>query len=65
MIGSSSADIRQSVAWNVHGETIPARDLSRVTRAENFDAYAPGCGLRREAHDSVFCAGRQIRRFLG
>ena len=40
LIGSSSSDIRQRSTLAVHGETIPARDLSRTTRAENFDAYA-------------------------
>ncbi|MFF5084806.1 glycoside hydrolase family 3 C-terminal domain-containing protein [Actinoplanes sp. NPDC000266] len=40
LIGASSGDIRQRVTWKVKGETIPARDLSRVTRAETFDAYA-------------------------
>ncbi|XVU21997.1 glycoside hydrolase family 3 C-terminal domain-containing protein [Actinoplanes sp. CA-054009] len=40
LIGSSSDDIRQRATLKVKGETIPARDLSRVTRAETFDAYA-------------------------
>jgi beta-glucosidase len=40
LIGSSSSDIRARTAIPVHGETIPARDLSRTTRAENFDRYA-------------------------
>jgi beta-glucosidase len=40
LVGSSSADIRQRGTLRVHGETIPDRDLSKVTRAENFDAYA-------------------------
>ncbi|MBC2906653.1 glycoside hydrolase family 3 protein, partial [Streptomyces cupreus] len=39
MIGASSADIRARTTWGVQGETIPARDLSRTTRAENFDDY--------------------------
>ncbi|MFF5295838.1 glycoside hydrolase family 3 protein [Paractinoplanes globisporus] len=49
LIGSSSSDIRQRTTWNVHGETIPARDLSRTTRAENFDAYAPAVKLVDES----------------
>ena len=49
LIGSSSSDIRQRVAWNVHGETIPARDLSKTTRAENFDGYADGVKLVDES----------------
>ena len=57
MIGSSSADIRQSVTWNVRGETIPARDLSKVTRAENFDAYAPGVKLVDESKASGTAVG--------
>jgi beta-glucosidase len=40
MAGSSSADVRARGAFRVAGETIPARDLSRPTRAENFDDYA-------------------------
>jgi beta-glucosidase len=40
LVGSSSADIRQRGTLRVHGETIPARDLSRTTRAESFDTYA-------------------------
>ena len=40
LIGSSSSDIRQRATLRVRGETIPARDLSSTTRAENFDAYA-------------------------
>ncbi len=40
LIGASSADIRQRATLAVRGETIPARDLGRTTRAENFDDYA-------------------------
>lgn len=40
MAGSSSADIRARGAVHVRGETIPPRDLSRTTRAEDFDDYA-------------------------
>jgi beta-glucosidase len=39
LAGASSADIRQRAALPVRGETIPARDLTRTTRAESFDAY--------------------------
>ncbi|WP_338779505.1 fibronectin type III-like domain-contianing protein [Streptomyces sp. DG1A-41] len=39
LVGASSADIRTRTAWPVRGETIPPRDLSRSTRAENFDDY--------------------------
>ncbi|MDN3028679.1 glycoside hydrolase family 3 protein [Streptomyces sp. S.PB5] len=39
LVGSSSADIRARTTWQVSGETIPARDLTRTTRAENFDDY--------------------------
>ncbi|MFF7449271.1 MULTISPECIES: glycoside hydrolase family 3 C-terminal domain-containing protein [unclassified Streptomyces] len=39
MVGASSADVRARATWRVSGETIPARDLSRTTRAENFDDY--------------------------
>ncbi|WP_433473150.1 glycoside hydrolase family 3 C-terminal domain-containing protein [Spirillospora sp. CA-142024] len=37
LIGSSSADIRQQTTLDVRGETIPDRDLSKTTRAADFD----------------------------
>jgi beta-glucosidase len=40
MVGGSSDDIRLRSALTVRGETIPDRDLSATTRAENFDAYS-------------------------
>jgi beta-glucosidase len=40
MAGASSADIRARTTWQVHGETIPPRNLSKNTRAENFDDYS-------------------------
>ncbi|MFC4071079.1 glycoside hydrolase family 3 C-terminal domain-containing protein [Actinoplanes subglobosus] len=40
LLGSSSADIRQRATWAVPGETIPARDLGKETRAETFDDYS-------------------------
>ncbi|MGW5608960.1 glycoside hydrolase family 3 C-terminal domain-containing protein [Streptomyces sp. NPDC003753] len=40
MIGASSTDIRTRTSLKVRGETIPPRDLSGVTRAENFDDYS-------------------------
>ncbi|MFI6268550.1 glycoside hydrolase family 3 protein [Micromonospora zamorensis] len=40
MVGASAQDIWARAAVRVRGETIPARDLSRPTRAENFDRYA-------------------------
>jgi len=39
LVGASSADIRQKAVVQVKGEKIPARDLSRTTQAQNFDAY--------------------------
>ncbi|MDT9701573.1 carbohydrate-binding protein [Streptomyces sp. P17] len=39
MAGASSTNVRVRTTWRVKGETIPARDLSRTTRAENFDDY--------------------------
>ncbi|WP_328496018.1 glycoside hydrolase family 3 C-terminal domain-containing protein [Streptomyces sp. NBC_00414] len=39
LVGASSEDIRSRASLKVAGETIPARDLSRTTRAENFDDY--------------------------
>jgi beta-glucosidase len=40
LVGSSSTDIRQRSSVTVRGETIPPRDLSRTTRAIDFDDYA-------------------------
>jgi beta-glucosidase len=39
LAGASSQDIRQRALLPVRGETIPARDLTRTTRAESFDTY--------------------------
>ncbi len=39
MVGASSADIRQRATVQVRGEDIPARRLSRETRAIDFDDY--------------------------
>jgi beta-glucosidase len=39
MAGSSSADIRRTTPVRVTGERIPPRDLSRTTRAADFDDY--------------------------
>ncbi|WP_328938409.1 glycoside hydrolase family 3 C-terminal domain-containing protein [Streptomyces tauricus] len=39
LVGASSEDIRSRTSVKVAGETIPARDLARTTRAENFDDY--------------------------
>jgi beta-glucosidase len=51
LVGSSSSDIRARASWAVHGETIPPRDLSRTTRAENFDDYS-GISLVDESRAS-------------
>ncbi|MFI1353442.1 glycoside hydrolase family 3 C-terminal domain-containing protein [Streptomyces sp. NPDC020898] len=40
LVGASSSDIRTRATWRAQGETIPPRNLSRVTRAENFDDYS-------------------------
>ncbi|WP_432036646.1 glycoside hydrolase family 3 C-terminal domain-containing protein [Streptomyces cucumeris] len=39
-VGASSGDIRTRTQWRVRGERIPSRDLSRRTRAADFDDYA-------------------------
>ena len=39
LVGTSSSDIRAQSVLRVNGEKIPPRDLSKVTRAENFDGY--------------------------
>ncbi|MGB7537694.1 MAG: glycoside hydrolase family 3 C-terminal domain-containing protein [Anaerolineales bacterium] len=38
MVGRSSADLPLQASITIDGETIPNRDLTRLTRAENFDA---------------------------
>jgi beta-glucosidase len=58
LVGSSSDDIRQRSTLRVHGETIPARDLTRTTRAENFDAYA-GARLVDESKSAGTAVGAQ------
>jgi beta-glucosidase len=40
LVGASSSDIRGRTSTHVKGETIPPRDLSRTTRAIDFDDYA-------------------------
>ncbi|WP_395107886.1 glycoside hydrolase family 3 C-terminal domain-containing protein [Actinomadura sp. SCN-SB] len=39
MVGASSADIRRRATLAVPGETVPARDLTRPTRAVDFDDH--------------------------
>ncbi|RIX59702.1 beta-glucosidase [Paenibacillus nanensis] len=39
MLGASSADLRLEGSLTVVGETIPPRDLERVTLAANYDTY--------------------------
>ncbi|MHB9861347.1 glycoside hydrolase family 3 protein [Streptomyces sp. YIM S03343] len=52
MVGSSSTDIHARTSWQVKGETIPPRNLTKVTRAENFDDYAEGIHLVDESKTS-------------
>ncbi|WP_436763718.1 carbohydrate-binding protein [Streptosporangium sp. V21-05] len=40
MVGSASDAIRQRATIRVDGERVPARDLTRTTRAADFDDYA-------------------------
>ncbi|GAA4226352.1 hypothetical protein FHR32_004071 [Streptosporangium album] len=40
LVGPSSDSVRQRATVQVTGERIPARDLTRVTRAADFDDYA-------------------------
>ncbi|MET7332329.1 glycoside hydrolase family 3 C-terminal domain-containing protein [Nonomuraea sp. NPDC005650] len=40
LVGSASDRIRQSATLRVSGETIPVRDLTKTTRAMDFDDYA-------------------------
>ncbi|MGB3444034.1 MAG: glycoside hydrolase family 3 C-terminal domain-containing protein [Actinophytocola sp.] len=55
LVGASSTDIRQRGSVRVKGEAIPPRDLSRTTRAVDFDDYT-GVSLvdtSKERGDSV------------
>lgn len=40
LVGSASDRIRQSTTMRVSGESIPVRDLTRTTRAMDFDDYS-------------------------
>ncbi|GLY79420.1 glycoside hydrolase family 3 C-terminal domain-containing protein [Actinoallomurus iriomotensis] len=65
LVGASSADIRQRAALRLNGETIPARDLTRTTRAVDFDDYR---GVRlvdetKERGDAVGAADGDWLRF--
>ncbi|UBU14533.1 glycoside hydrolase family 3 C-terminal domain-containing protein [Nonomuraea gerenzanensis] len=40
LVGSASDRIRQSTTLRVSGETVPVRDLTKVTRAMDFDDYS-------------------------
>ncbi|MEV4801928.1 glycoside hydrolase family 3 C-terminal domain-containing protein [Nonomuraea sp. NPDC049421] len=40
LVGSASDRIRQSTTLRVSGETVPVRDLTKPTRAMDFDDYA-------------------------
>lgn len=54
MIGSSSGDIRLHCSLTADGETIPARNLLRKTRAVNYDDYdGVIIGENTEGGDSV------------
>ncbi|MFG1877131.1 glycoside hydrolase family 3 C-terminal domain-containing protein [Sphaerisporangium sp. NPDC049003] len=57
MVGGSSTAIRQRTTLSVKGEKIPARDLSKVTRAADFDDYA-GVQLVDESKASGDAVGR-------
>ncbi|NGO75074.1 carbohydrate-binding protein [Streptomyces sp. YC504] len=61
MVGSSSGDLRGRTTLEVRGETVPARDLSRTTRAENFDDYA-GVRLVDEAKPRGTAVGAESAR---
>ncbi|WP_214107741.1 glycoside hydrolase family 3 protein [Acrocarpospora catenulata] len=56
LVGSSSAAIRQRTTVNVAGETIPRRDLTRSTRASDFDDYT-GIELLDESKASGTAVG--------
>ena len=65
LVGASSADIRARTTLRVRGETIPPRDLSKDTRAIDFDDYA-GVDLVDESKargDAVGAASGDWLRF--
>ncbi|WNV88454.1 glycoside hydrolase family 3 C-terminal domain-containing protein [Umezawaea sp. Da 62-37] len=64
-VGASVDDIRQRGSVRVRGETIPARDLAKATRAVDFDDYS-GVTLvdeSKERGDAVGAAAGQWIRF--
>jgi beta-glucosidase len=65
LVGASSTDIRKRTTLRVNGETIPPRDLSKDTRAIDFDDYA-GVDLVDESKargDAVGAAAGDWLRF--
>ncbi|GIE90626.1 glycoside hydrolase family 3 protein [Actinoplanes regularis] len=60
LVGSSSADLRQRASLPVRGETIPARDLSKTTRAETFDDYSGARLLDESKASGTVVAGDWI-----
>ncbi|PHO07027.1 hypothetical protein BFT35_07805 [Thermoanaerobacterium thermosaccharolyticum] len=58
MIGRSSCDIKLWDIIDVKGETIPSRDLIKLTKAENYDDYnGVLLGECKEGGDCVTCTG--------
>ncbi|MFF5264999.1 glycoside hydrolase family 3 C-terminal domain-containing protein [Actinomadura viridis] len=58
MVGASSGDIRGRAELSVRGETVPARDLTKATRAADFDDHQ-GAELVDESkvHGDAVAAG--------
>lgn len=60
LVGASSDDIRLERTIAVRGETIPPRDLTRVTRATNYDDYENAyVSDNTEGGDSVAAAAER------
>ncbi|MCF6409637.1 glycoside hydrolase family 3 protein [Pseudalkalibacillus salsuginis] len=56
MIGRSSSDIQLKKNVHVHGERVPFRDLTKVTKAENYDDYH-NVKIVEEAMDADYAVG--------
>jgi beta-glucosidase len=67
MVGASSADIRQRARLFVAGETIPARQLGRTTRAADADDYSGTSlvDLSKASGDAVGTVAGSWLRFAG
>ncbi|QDP41106.1 glycoside hydrolase family 3 protein [Radiobacillus deserti] len=56
LVGRSSEDIKEKSILYVKGERIPSRDLTKETKAENYNDYS-GVKIVEESKDSSYAVG--------